>query len=44
MVPLCPGQGVYTLGGNKVPVLGTHYMTCSLDTADGHVADEFATW
>ena len=44
VAPLCPGQGAYTLGGNKVPALGTLYMTCSLDTTDGHVPDEFATW
>lgn len=42
--PLCPGGGVYAMGGNTVPAIGTLYLNCSLDASDGHVPAEFTTW
>ena len=43
-LPVCPGSGVYTLGGDLVPVLGDLYMTCSLDVAEEHTPDVTINW
>ncbi len=42
--PECPGNGVYTLGGNMVPMVGELYMTCSLAASMKHVPDYFDRW
>ena len=42
--PICPGNGLYTMGGNVIPLMGSLYMTCSLETVEGHIPDEYATW
>ena len=43
-LPVCPGEGVYTLGGDQVPALGDLYMTCSLATDFEHVPDTISDW
>lgn len=42
--PACPGNGLYTFGGNVIPAVGTLYMTCSLSVSDKHVPDSYAAW
>ncbi|NNC90474.1 MAG: hypothetical protein HKN82_18615 [Akkermansiaceae bacterium] len=42
--PDCPGEGVYTLGGDIVPPLGTLYMTCSESEGRGHFPADAADW
>ena len=35
-LPLCPGGGTYTTGGDRIPDMAELYMTCSLAATDGH--------
>lgn len=42
--PMCPGMGLYTIHGNKVPATGTLYMTCSLSGSESHEPDMYGTW
>jgi hypothetical protein len=42
--PLCPGNGLYHLGGNLIPPRGMLYMTCTLAGTDGHVPDDHGSW
>ena len=42
--PECPGDGIYSYGGNRIPSVGELYMTCSLAGADGHEPDSFEGW
>ena len=43
-LPGCPQLGLYTINGNRVPPVGTLYMTCSLAGFDAHVPEYFSTW
>lgn len=43
-IPGCPGMGMYTIHGNRVPPIGTLYLTCSLQEAERHVPETFGTW
>jgi hypothetical protein len=43
-VPDCPGRGIYSLGGNSIPEIGSLYMSCSLGASDGHVPAEYDSW
>ena len=43
-LPACPGEGIYTLGGDQIPALGTLYMDCSLATSQGHVPERISDW
>jgi hypothetical protein len=42
--PECPGNGLYSMGGNAIPELGTLYMTCSLEGPEGHVPEGYDGW
>jgi len=42
--PTCPGSGLYSFGGNIVPVVGTLYMTCSLAPSDRHEPESYDEW
>lgn len=42
--PQCPGNGLYTLGGDNIPPLGSLYMSCSLEASDGHVPEKYGSW
>jgi len=42
--PNCPGKGLYTLGGNTVPPIGTLYMTCSLEETEDHIPSQIGSW
>jgi hypothetical protein len=35
--PECPGGGEYQFGGNRIPLPGELYMSCTLASADEHV-------
>lgn len=43
-LPICPGQGTYTLGGDQIPALGDLYMNCSLATDQKHLPENIADW
>ncbi|BCX49342.1 hypothetical protein HAHE_32500 [Haloferula helveola] len=43
-LPVCPGSGIYTLGGDLVPPLGDLYMKCSLDLTEEHVPEVTINW
>lgn len=42
--PLCPGNGIYTLDGNKIPPRGVLYMNCTLALSQDHVPNSFGSW
>lgn len=43
-LPHCPAEGVYNNLGNKIPVHGELYMSCSLAEDEGHVPSQFDAW
>jgi hypothetical protein len=42
--PLCPSGGVYSFGGERVPMRGDPYMKCSLAFDRGHVPLNADAW
>ncbi|MEM1085085.1 MAG: hypothetical protein AAGI48_13315 [Verrucomicrobiota bacterium] len=43
--PLCPSNGLYSFGGDRVPLRGELYMKCSLAEGEaGHRPEDFQRW
>ena len=42
--PLCPTGGIYDFGGDRVPMRGELYMSCSLAVESGHVPADATRW
>lgn len=43
-LPACPAEGIYTLGGDEIPPLGSLYMSCSLEGSLDHLPGQVADW
>lgn len=42
--PKCPHGGIYTYGGDTVPVVGLLYMNCSLESSGDHKPAVMTDW
>lgn len=43
-LPVCPAQGIYSLGGNQIPPLGDLYLNCSLAASHSHLPQRIDDW
>ena len=44
VMPVCPGDGVYTSGGDVVPDVGSLYFSCSLSDSGDHEPLDADNW